>query len=143
MNKTRTVLAAAILCQWLPAWGQKLADPTRPPPEWVARQAKGGTPAQEGTPEAPSQLQSLILGGTRKYAIIDGQLVGVGDKINDARVVSVTSAGVILRSEKGAQTLKLFPDVDKRVDQSVQAGTVRVAKPEAPSNRTIELKESK
>jgi hypothetical protein len=89
-------------------------DPTRPPQAWLAAQPKvAGAPAAADQEAAP-QLQSLLIGPSRKYAIIDGQLLGVGDTFKDARVVAVKPAGVVLRSERGSETLKLFPDVDKR-----------------------------
>jgi hypothetical protein len=60
------------------------------------------------------RVQSLLIGRSRKYAIIEGQLVGVGDTFRGARVVAVRPTGVVLRSERGTQTLRLFPDVEKR-----------------------------
>ncbi len=110
---TRFIAAALALGVCAAAWGQALSDPTRPPQEWLAAQPKGtGTPAAEQ--EVSPLLQSLLIGPSRNYAIIDGQLVGAGDTFNGARVVAVTPAGVVLRSQRGTQTLKLFPDVEKR-----------------------------
>ena len=106
-----------------PAWSQPLSDPSRPPKAWVAAPAKGaGTPAA-AEPERPPQLQSLLIGPSGKYAIIDGQLVGVGDTFKDARVVAVTPAGVVLSSERGEQTLSLFPNVEKRSTRPAAASS--------------------
>jgi len=110
----RWAIAALALGCVSPAWGQALSDPTRPPQEWLAAQPKvAGTPSAFDQ-EAPPHLQSLLIGPSRNYAIIDGQLVGVGDTFNDARVVKVSPSEVVLRSERGIQTLRLFPDVEKR-----------------------------
>lgn len=109
-----------------PAWGQALSDPTRPPQAWLAAQAKvAGVPAAgEQEQETMPQLQSLLIGPSRRYAIIDGQLLGVGDTFRDARVVAVRPAEVVLRSERGTQTLRLFPDVEKRPVTPVVADAV-------------------
>ena len=112
-----------------PTWGQPLSDPSRPPPAFLAPPAKGaGAPVAAGTsaaaePERPPQLQSLLIGPSGKYAIIDGQLVGVGDTFKDARVAAVTPAGVVLSSERGEQTLTLFPNVEKRSTKPAAAAS--------------------
>lgn len=108
-----------------PAWGQALSDPTRPPQEWLdARPKVAGAPPAFDL-EAPPHLQSLLIGPSRNYAIIDGQLVGVGDMIHDARVVKVSPSEVLLQSERGIQTLKLFADVEKRPAKPDTADTAR------------------
>src|SRR5262245_39623018 len=77
---TSAVLALGCL---LPAWGQPLSDPARPPQAWLTAPQKGaGAPASAPAAaerERPPQLQSLLIGPSGRYAIIDGQLVGVGD----------------------------------------------------------------
>jgi hypothetical protein len=118
----QAIAALALVVSCLsPAWGQALSDPTRPPQAWLAAQPKGaGTPAAAEQEVVP-QLQSLLIGPSRRYAIIDGQLLGVGDTFRDARVVAVRPAGVVLRSERGTQTLRLFPDIEKRPVKPVAA----------------------
>jgi hypothetical protein len=96
--------------------------------------------------EAPPHLQSLLIGASRNYAIIDGQLVGVGDTFNDARVVKVSPAEVVLQSERGIQTLKLFADVEKRPVKPVAADTARLpakAKRRAGGSSKNVVKETK
>lgn len=116
----RWAIAALALGCLSPAWGQALSDPTRPPQAWLDAQPKvAGAPAAEQ--EVVPQLQSLLIGPSRRYAIIDGQLLGVGDTFRDARVVAVRPAGVVLRSKRGTQTLRLFPDVEKRPVKPVAA----------------------
>ena len=109
-----------------PAWGQTLSDPTRPPQTWLAAQPKtAAAPAAEQ--ETAPLLQSLLIGPSRRYAIIDGQLLGVGDRFRDARVVAVRPAGVVLRSKSGTRTLRLFPDVEKRPAKPFVGDTARAA----------------
>jgi len=124
-------LAALGMAACSAAWGQALSDPTRPPPAWIAAQAKktdgslDASAALAGAPpgvsaagvaegEAAPRLQSLLIGPSRKYAIINGQLVSVGETYKDAKLVEVRPNEVVLHSEHGRQTLKLFPDVEKR-----------------------------
>jgi hypothetical protein len=118
--RTRCIVAALALGSGAAAWGQGLSDPTRPPREWLDAQPKVAA-ALSAVEEAAPQLQSLLIGPSRKYAIIDGQLLGVGDTYKDARVVAVRPAGVVLRSVRGSETLKLFPDVEKRPVKPVAA----------------------
>jgi len=124
--RARSAIAALALVLGClsPAWGQALSDPTRPPQAWLTAQQKAaGVPAAEQ--EILPRLQSLLIGPSRTYAIIDGQLLGVGDRFRDARVVAVRPAGVVLRSKSGTQTLKLFPDVEKRPVKPVAADAPR------------------
>jgi MSHA biogenesis protein MshK len=115
----RFVLAVLALGGASAAWGQALTDPTRPPQAWLDAQPKtAGAPAAPEQEPAP-QLQSLLISGSRKYAIIEGQVVKAGDTVKGFRVVAVGPAGVVLRSEHETQTLKLFPDVDKHPAKTV------------------------
>jgi hypothetical protein len=139
MTAARGASVALAMGAFSATWGQTLSDPTRPPPAWIAAHAKApapgspggasvapGTMAGDGANAEPlPRLQSLLLGPSRKYAIIEGQLVGVGDTFRDARVVAVRSTGVVLRSERGTQTLRLFPDVEKRPVKPVAADAGR------------------
>ncbi len=124
--RLRWAIAALALGCVSPAWGQARSDPTRPPQEWLAAQPKVAGVPSVVEQEAPPHLQSVLIAPSRNYAIIDGQLVGVGDMFNDARVVKVSPSEVVLRSERGIQTLRLFPDVDKRPVKPVAADAERV-----------------
>ena len=119
--RSRWAVATLALGCLSPAWGQPLFDPSRPPPAVMA--PPPGAAGKPAAVEGPPQLQSLLIGPSRKYAIIDGQLVGVGDTFRDARVVEVTPTGVVLNSERGTQTLNLFPNVEKRSVKPVAADT--------------------
>lgn len=86
---------------------QQLVDPTRPP-------ASLGTVHESGAASSGPVLQSVMIRSGQSEAIISGQTVKPGDKFGDARVVKITESEVVLRSGKDVQTLKLFPDVEKR-----------------------------
>lgn len=89
-----------------PAWSQALSDPTRPP-----------NAVSAGAPEAESagarQLQSILLSGGRKLAIIDGKTVPLGGAVGEARVVKITETEVTLRTGKDVEVLKLYPTIEK------------------------------
>ena len=83
---------------------QSMPDPTRPPPQFNA--AEG-----EAVSTGPV-LQSVKISPTERSAIIGGDLVKLGGKYGDARVVKITEREVVLRSAAGIQTLKMYPDVE-------------------------------
>jgi MSHA biogenesis protein MshK len=91
---------------------QNLADPTRPPPAFDRSQADSGTAVTGPV------LQSVLLGAGRSEAIISGQVVRTGEKFGDAQVIKITEAEVVLRNGKELQTVKLFPNIEKRLTYS-------------------------
>lgn len=85
-----------------------LRDPTRPPADLT--QGNAGVPVASGP-----ELQSVRISAHQRSAMISGQRVKVGDKLGDARIVMITENEVVLKGSSGLQTLKLFPDVSKRI----------------------------
>lgn len=59
-------------------------------------------------------LQSIRRANGRYTAVINGETVKVGSTIGDARVVKISDTEVVLKTADSLQTLKLFPDVEKR-----------------------------
>ncbi|WP_420474193.1 MSHA biogenesis protein MshK [Noviherbaspirillum sp. ST9] len=105
--------AASALAALLPvlAAAQSLPDPTRPPPAFIEPGATGES-AAEGS-EAP-ELQSILVSKHRRQAVIGGKVVTVGDSVGQAKVVRISEDSVLLRTGKQIETLKLFPDIEKR-----------------------------
>ncbi|HJV74576.1 MAG TPA: MSHA biogenesis protein MshK [Noviherbaspirillum sp.] len=101
----RLLCLAAVTTSYV--YAQEMSDPTRP------ATAVDVTPAAGAQAAAPV-LQSVLISGTRREAIIGAQLVRVGDRYGDAQVVKIMEDRVVLRNEKGMQTLKLFPGIEKR-----------------------------
>ncbi|WP_210411932.1 MSHA biogenesis protein MshK [Noviherbaspirillum sp. UKPF54] len=89
----------------LPAHAQELSDPTRP---------ATAVDVAPGAQAAAPVLQSILISGTRREAIIGAQLVRVGDRYGDAQIAQILEDRVVLRNEKGMQTLRLFPGIEKR-----------------------------
>lgn len=108
----QAVVALAILvCMpYLPAAAQSMADPTQPPPSQIL--APSGAGAVDSAPPVPQGVQSILISdkqGGRRVAVINGETVRPGDKIDGAILVRITPTEVVLRRGKRFETLKLFP----------------------------------
>ncbi len=104
---------AVLACLALGALGatagaQSLTDPTRPPPEsqlLPAGAVADAAPARQGP-----QLQSVLTGTRgREIAVIDGQTLRRGDKIDGAVLLKVGKDSVTLRRGSRDEVLTLFP----------------------------------
>ncbi|WP_296001060.1 hypothetical protein [Rugamonas sp.] len=89
------------------ARAQAITDPTQPPPEAM-------TTPSSSAPAAPvahgPQLQSVLIGEHgREVAVIDGQTVRVGQKIDGAVLVRVGKNEAVLQRGAVRQVLHLFP----------------------------------
>jgi hypothetical protein len=91
------------------AAAQALVDPTRP-----SDVAEMDVPAVSRGP----LLQSVLISTERRYAVIDGQQVGLGARIGAARVVRITESEVTLEGASGRTTLKLFPGGSRTTAES-------------------------
>lgn len=107
---------SALVLAALPVSAQTLTDPTQPPPE--------SRPQAPGAPEAPvassgPQLQSVLIGSRgREVAVIDGQTLRKGDKINGAVLVKIGKNQVVLQQGRSKQVLTLFPDTAAEANAS-------------------------
>ena len=101
------------------AQAQDGMDPTRPPAALTQPVTSAGTVAGTGgtggtTAQAERgwpQLQSILVSqrpGGRRVAVIDGKLVRQGQRVGEARVVSIDAGSVRLQRGSQTQTLKLF-----------------------------------
>ncbi len=99
---------SALMLAALPAQAQTLADPTQPPPE--SRLLAPGS-ADAPVAGAGPRLQSILIGTRgREVAVIDGQTLRKGDKINGAVLVKIGKNQVVLQHGREKQVLTLFPD---------------------------------
>lgn len=97
-------LAALLACA--SAAAQQLTDPTRPP-------QTGPAGMSAPVPSGPV-LQTIRISPSRAEAMIDGRFVHLGDRVGNARVVTISESTVVLRHATGITTLKLFPGIEKR-----------------------------
>ena len=103
--------ASALLLAQAPSASAQggLVDPTRPPTGFSATPLANVTKAEPG--ETGSPVSVLLVGPTRRFAIVRGDLVG--DKTAGMRIVEIKRNDVVVQSEKGRESLNLFPDVLK------------------------------
>ena len=108
---------AALLIAWpLGSGAQVLNDPTRPPPVF------SNPPGDTGAAAGPL-LQSVMISPAGRSAIIGGEIVKLGGKYGDARVVKITANEVVLRSANGTEILRMYPEVNmKAVRHAPAAG---------------------
>ena len=115
-----TVLSSMVLMQCA-AWAQgPLRDPTLPPPGAVLAVPGGEAlpaevAAQQAAAATQSSVQMVLVGPSRKFAVIDGQMLKPGGQIDQWRLTSITAKGVVLKSDTGAQTISAYPSVQKKV----------------------------
>lgn len=105
------LMPLAFLCA-APAWAQ-LADPTRPPAQVAA---PAGDSVNAAVAPAATGLQSVILsrnGKGRPAAVINGEVVQLGGKVGEARLVKVEEDHVVLLGTEGRETLRLMPAAEK------------------------------
>ena len=100
---------AALVCcaAWLAACGvaraeDRLVDPTAPPASIA-----NAEPRAETTQAAPLRLQSVLIAGARRVAVIDGRRVRVGDAVAGAVVAAIEPTEVRLEGTAGAVRLPL------------------------------------
>jgi len=90
-------------------WAQALNDPMRPP----AAYAEGGSGGGEaGGPV----LQSVMISPMLKAAIINGEMVKLGGKFGNAKLVKVSESEVVLKSGEETQVLQMYPGVEKHAN---------------------------
>jgi hypothetical protein len=95
-----------------------LSDPTRPP---------GVAAGSDGDEGGGGQLQSVILSGGRKLAIIGGVAYKVGERVGEARVLSIDAEVVRLRDAQGIQVLRISPALET-VNPPVRKNAVKSSK---------------
>lgn len=84
-----------------------LPDPTRPP-------AEAGLAGVVAAVASGPVLQSIKIAPGQRTAVISGQLLGEGDQFGEVKLVRITEGEVTLSGPQGRQTLRLFPEVEKR-----------------------------
>ena len=78
----------------------ELADPTRP-------EIAAASPAAAPAAAARFELRAVLIGKTRRVAVINGRALGVGDSVDGAEVVSIDAGRVRIRTPDGERELGL------------------------------------
>ena len=105
------IFAALMLLGFSPLCGAELSDPTRPE-RWQAPAASGAAPAGPKL-----TLSSVLIGSDRRLAVIDDELVGVGDSVSGYRVIEIQAHSVLVASSGGTARLQLDPNNVRKVIQ--------------------------
>lgn len=104
------------------ACGQPVQDPTRPPE--TALPAPAGPAA--GAAVAASGFQAIIRRAGRKpVAVINGQMVELGGKLNDATLVKLSETEAVLQGPSGKEVLRLTPAAEKKPEQKGKPGVAK------------------
>jgi MSHA biogenesis protein MshK len=102
----KAALIIAFVALSLPVAAQTLVDPMRP--------ATAGAGDGEAAPRpAGPVLEQVVLSDGRKFAVISGRRVAVGDRLGDATVVSIGPDQVTLRGGT-TQVLRMFPRAERK-----------------------------
>lgn len=87
-----------------------LGDPTRPPSIVAGSEAAPGD-------AGGSRLTSVVLPKQgRPLAVIGGQIVPLGGRLGDARLIRVTESEAVLQGPDGVEHLFLTPNIEKKMN---------------------------
>jgi hypothetical protein len=83
-----------------------MIDPTQPP-------ASLNSVTTGATNSNVSTVQSVTLRKQHHYAMINGNMVKVGDVIDAGRIIKITESDVWVKSDNVVSRIPLFPNVSK------------------------------
>jgi MSHA biogenesis protein MshK len=115
----RSALLIALCALAASAAAQTLVDPMRPP-------AAGHGDGEAAARPAGPVLEQIVLGDGRRFAVISGRRVAVGDRVGDATVVAIGPDQVTLRGGT-TQVLRMFPRAERRSTGAAPASQPRKA----------------
>jgi hypothetical protein len=92
------------------AHAQGMSDPTRPPPGWLPPDPTKPEAAAKAEGSGGEPVQLLLVGPKRRIAIVRGEIVG--DQAKGPKV-EVKRNDIVVSTDRGRETLNLFPDVEK------------------------------
>ncbi len=95
------------------AWAAAPGDPTEAPPVWVAAQSGASGAAPMATSGAEPRVQVILSGRSRRVAVIDGEVLKVGDQYKGSKIVDIRANEVVM--DDAAKSLGVTPDVEKTV----------------------------
>ena len=92
---------------------QALRDPTQPPAAFLAPVNSNGLDATEG--EIPARVLHSVIRrhGARPVAVINGEKIRLGEKIDEFILVKVTETQATLKGPAGTEVLVMSPSVEK------------------------------
>lgn len=98
-----------------PVLSQMLRDPTQPPAAYTTSGADLNMAEPEKGEVKIPVLQSIVRRhGARPVAMINGQMVRLGGKVDDWTVVRINESDVMLKGVGGKEVLMISPEVEKK-----------------------------
>lgn len=112
MARALALLTMAGMLAMALAWAgdESLPDPTLPPA--VVMQSAAVAAGASG-PAAPVLHTVILRAGAKPAAVIGNQLVELGGRYGDDKLIKVSAGEVVLNGPGGRQVLRLVPGVDK------------------------------
>jgi hypothetical protein len=110
-------LAVLLLCTSQMVAAEALPDPTRPAIDLNSTGA-GGVAEAVPVDSVSHGLQSIIISAQYRAAIINGEMVSLGGKSGDSRLVEVRESSVVLQNAQGRRVLELFPKVSIKKNEA-------------------------
>lgn len=130
-------VVTALLAATGPALAQS-NDPTRPPPAWLpaqsAAQAQSAAPAQMPVEEAVGGSHIVVLGSDRRFVMLNGHVVHVGESHNGARLLAINDDSLVWQKEGVRHRLNISPGAVKSAPGTIS----REGKLVVPKNKTGE-----
>jgi hypothetical protein len=120
MRTLSTIAALLAFAATASAAAQTMVDPMRP-----AAAGHGEAQAAAARSAGPV-LEQIVLGDGRKFAVINGRKVALGDRLGDATVVHIGPDQVTLRGQT-TQVLRMFPRTDRKSADAAPAPQPRKA----------------
>jgi hypothetical protein len=124
--RAASVLPLAALCGAAAAQG--LADPTRPPSQYLATQ-RNGVPADGADGQSPD-VQIVVTGRSRGFAVVKGRAMRPGETLNGTKLVSVGPEGAVWERDGVRESPSMNPAAMKTHSQPPVARNKRVTKAE-------------
>ena len=91
------------------------ADPTRPASQWLA--ALAPQPSADAAPvdAEPLGVQILVIGAARRFAVMDGHLVHIGESHLGAKLLAIGPQGVGMKKDGARVEWRLTPEARKQI----------------------------
>jgi hypothetical protein len=88
--------ATAVLIVWAgTARAQSNVDPTRPPAFMPPGAQSGAAQSEEVAPESIPAARIIVGGASRRFVVVDGHMVRVGETYRQAKLVDVNREGAV------------------------------------------------
>lgn len=112
MARTLALLTTLAMLAMALAWAgdESLPDPTLPP---VTVMQPAVTVGAASGPVAPVLHTVILREGAKPAAVIGDQLVELGGRFGEAKLIKVSADEVVLSGPAGRQVLRLVPGVSK------------------------------